>query len=156
MINGIPSDGSLNEEQSHSLKFLLNMIIPPNQEKGMPGAGELDFVSYVHEFAPDQIKAIQSELDLLEQESQHQYKCSFTDLDPSDRELLVDQMRKKDTQFAQHIVVQTMGCYYQDDKVVTALGVETRPPFPKGNEVVSGDLSLLDPVRKKKQMYRDA
>ena len=54
-----------------------------------------------------------------------------------------------------NIVVRTMACYYQDDKVMIALGMEARPPFPKGNEVVSGDLSLLDPVREKKQIYRD-
>jgi hypothetical protein len=36
-----------------------------------------------------------------------------------------------------------------------ALGIEARPPFPKGNEVTSGDLSLLNPVRERKQIYRD-
>jgi hypothetical protein len=48
-----------------------------------------------------------------------------------------------------------MACYYQDDQVVVALGMEARPPFPKGNVVEPGDLSLLDPVRARKQIYRD-
>ena len=131
------------------------MIIPPNKEKGMPGAGELGFVHYVREFASDQIEAIKSELDMLGQESQDQYNSTFAALSQNEREFLVDLQRKKNAQFAQSIVVQTMACYYQDDKVMIALGIEARPPFPKGNEVTSGDLSLLNPVRERKQIYRD-
>ncbi len=148
-------DSVLTGEQSRSLPLLLNMIIPPDKEKGMPGAGELDFVSYICEFEPNQIEAIQRELNILEQESQRQYKNTFADLDPIDRERLVDQLRKLNAQFAQTIVVQTMACYYQNDQVVIALGMEVRPPFPKGNEVIAGDLSLLDPVRERAQLYRD-
>jgi|TARA_B100000902_G_scaffold362634_1_gene381040 hypothetical protein len=155
MTNGIPSDSFLTKEQSCNLKLLLNMIIPPNKEKGMPGAGELGFVHYVREFASDQIEAIKSELDMLGQESQDQYNSTFADLSQNEREFLVDLQRKKNAQFAQSIVVQTMACYYQDDKVMIALGIEARPPFPKGNEVTSGDLSLLNPVRERKQIYRD-
>ncbi len=155
MIKTMASDNFLTEEQSCSLSLLLNMMIPPNTEKGMPGAGELDFVGYVSEFEPSQIEAIQRELDLLEQESQEQYKKAFADLDQNEREVLVERLREKNVSFAQNIVVQAMSCYYQNDQVVIALGMEARPPFPKGNEVISGDLSLLDPVRKRKQIYRD-
>ena len=47
-------------------------------------------------------------------------------------------------------------CYYRDDRVLTAIGVEPRPPFPKGYEVPQGDWSLLDPVRARGPIYRDA
>jgi len=155
MTDRVPSGSFLTEEQSHSLRILLNMIVPPNKGKGLPGAGELDFVGYVREFAPDQIEAVQNELDLLEQTSQSQYQRRFADLKQIEQDSLVGRMRKRDVEFALHIIVQAMGCYYQDDKVVIALGMEARPPFPKGNDVVSGDLSLLDPVREKKQIYKD-
>ena len=154
MTDEVPSGSFLTEEQSRSLPILLNMIVPPNKGKGLPGAGELDFVGYVREFAPDQMEAVQKELDLLDQASQSQYRRHFADLDQGEQDFLVERMRQ-DAEFALHIVVQAMGCYYQCDEVVTALGMEARPPFPQGNDVVSGDLSLLDPVRKKKQMYKD-
>lgn len=47
-------------------------------------------------------------------------------------------------------------CYYRDDRVMLALGMEARPPFPKGNEVEQGDWSLLDPVRKRAPLWRAA
>lgn len=150
------SDSLLTEDQSRSLLRLLNIIIPPDPNKGMPGAGELDFVGYVAEFEPGRIEAIQLELDLLNQDARDQYQRIFADLERHERDFLVDRLRSENAQFAQNVVAQTMACYYQDDKVVVALGMDASPPFPKGNEVESGDLSLLDPVRGRKQIYRDA
>ena len=150
------SDSVLTEDQKHSLPLLLNMIIPPNLDKSMPGAGELDFIGYVTEFAPDQIETIQRELDILNQTAREQYQLTFANLKQNDRDSLVERLRSENAQFAQNIIVQIMACYYQDDKVVVALGMEARPPFPKGNQVESGDLSLLDPVRQRQQIYRDA
>jgi hypothetical protein len=34
--------------------------------------------------------------------------------------------------------------------------MEARPPFPKGHEVEQGDWSLLDPVRMRPKLYREA
>jgi len=148
------TDPYLTEEQSISLTKLLNMIIPPNDVKGLPGAGELDFVGYVREFDPNQLEAVQKELDLLNNYSKSQFKRIFSDLDQKEREYLVDRLRNDNKTFAQSITFQTMACYYQDDNVMRTLGMDSRPPFPKGNEVVSGDLNLLDPVRKKQQIFR--
>lgn len=157
MSNLITSDSVLTEDQRRSLPLLLNMIIPPDSDKGLPGASELNLIGYVSEFAPGQIEAIQLELDMLNQAARDQYQLTFSDLGQNDRDVLVDRLRSENAQFAQTIVVQTMACYYQDDKVVVvALGMEARPPFPKGYEVESGDLSLLDPVRQRQQIYRDA
>ena len=35
-------------------------------------------------------------------------------------------------------------CYYRDDRVMRALGLEPRPPYPKGHVLEQGDWSLLD------------
>ena len=45
-------------------------------------------------------------------------------------------------------------CYYRDDRVMVSLGLEPRPPFPKGHEIEQGDWSLLDPVRARKPFWR--
>ena len=47
-------------------------------------------------------------------------------------------------------------CYYRDDRVMVSLGLEARPPFPKGHELEQGDWSLLDPVRARKPFWRPA
>ena len=155
MPDPMTSTSVLTEDQSRSLSLLLNMIIPPDPDKGMPGAGELDLMAYVIEFVPDQIEMIKQELDMLNQAAREQYQHIFADLEPDHRNSLVEQLRSKNAQFAQGIAVQIMACYYQDDRVVVALGMAARPPFPKGNEVALGDLSLLDPVRERKQIYRN-
>ena len=46
-------------------------------------------------------------------------------------------------------------CYYRDDRVIGALGLEPRPPFPRGYALWEGDWSLLDPVRNRPRMWRD-
>jgi hypothetical protein len=46
-------------------------------------------------------------------------------------------------------------CYYRDDRVVRSLGLEPRPPYPKGHELEQGDWSLLDAVRGRQRMWRD-
>jgi hypothetical protein len=46
-------------------------------------------------------------------------------------------------------------CYYSDDRVLMALGLEPRSPFPKGHAVDQGDWSLLDTVRRRPSMWRD-
>jgi hypothetical protein len=46
-------------------------------------------------------------------------------------------------------------CYYRDDRVLIALGLEPRPPFPKGHVLEQGDWSLLDAVRGRGRMWRD-
>ena len=37
-------------------------------------------------------------------------------------------------------------CYYRDDRVMRALGLEPRPPYPKGHVLEQGDRALLDVV----------
>jgi len=54
--------------------------------------------------------------------------------------------------YLERIVLQ---CYYRDDRVMRSLGLEVRPPFPKGFEVEQGDWSLLDLVRARPKLYRE-
>ena len=46
-------------------------------------------------------------------------------------------------------------CYYRDDRVMRALGLEPRPPYPKGHVLEQGDWALLDVVRGRPRMWRD-
>ena len=47
-------------------------------------------------------------------------------------------------------------CYYRDDRVMVSLGLEARPPFPKGHVLDQGDWSMLDPVRARQPFWRPA
>ena len=155
MADVIASDNFLTELQSRSLRVLLDLIIPADADRGMPSAAELDLVGYVTEFASDQIPGIKTELESLDQAAQREKGALFGELDKDDQQTLCDHLREIDPRFAIAIAVQTLNCYYQDDRVVTALGWKAGAPFPEGNEVPQADLSLLDPVRERGHIYRE-
>ncbi|KAJ53963.1 hypothetical protein ACMU_04860 [Actibacterium mucosum KCTC 23349] len=46
--------------------------------------------------------------------------------------------------------------YYRNDAVMASLGMEARAPFPKGFEVEEHNWSILDPVRAKEPLWRQA
>ncbi|HAK52402.1 MAG TPA: hypothetical protein DCM54_10950 [Gammaproteobacteria bacterium] len=155
MADVIATDSFLTEEQSLSLRALLDLIIPADADRGMPSAAELDLVGYVSEFASNQIAGIKTELESLDQAAQREKGALFGELEKNDQQTLCDHLRETDPRFAIAIAVQTLNCYYQDDRVVIALGWKARPPFPEGNEVPQADLSLLDPVRERGRIYRE-
>lgn len=156
MTNLIASDGHLTGEQSRTLSKVLNLLIPADVERGMPAAGELDFMGYVSEFASGYLAAIGEEIDQIIQAAEKRHGAKFSALASSEQQELFEQLQSSQPRFAINIQVQTLNCYYQDDRVMEALGMEARPPFPEGYDVVSGDLSLLDPVRNRGIIYRDA
>lgn len=55
---------------------------------------------------------------------------------------------------ADMIQTLTVQCYYRDARVMRALNIEVRPPFPEGYEQEQNDLALLDPVRQRGEIYR--
>ena len=64
----------------------------------------------------------------------------------------------KSGELARHVVATltrvVLQCYYREDRVVRSLGLEPRPPYPKGHVLEDGDWSLLDPVRVRPPMWR--
>ena len=64
-------------------------------------------------------------------------------------------MRARDPSALQQLALETVTCYYQQDRVLEGLGMEARPPFPTGYRVEQGDLSLLKPVIARGKICRD-
>ena len=58
--------------------------------------------------------------------------------------------------FVESLVFHTYNGYYQNPAVTVAIGLEARPPHPVGYELEPGDLGLLDAVRRREKLYRDA
>ena len=81
---------------------------------------------------------------------------AFADLDAARREAVVAAFRERGGAALATLSRVILQCYYRDDRVVRSLGLEPRPPFPKGHTLEQGDWSLLDPVRERPKMWRDA
>jgi len=151
----IGSDAALDSNQQRTFGAILDMIIPASGDGRFPSAAETDVLGYVAKTDPKLLETVRIELDRLNTMSENLHGLVFGDAHETVRQELLDEIRGKEPQFLRGLALQTVTCYYQDDRVMEAIGMEARPPFPKGYEVVAGDLSLLDPVRARGQVYRD-
>ena len=80
----------------------------------------------------------------------------LAELDPARREAVAMELRATGGAAVATLARVVLQCYYRDDRVVRSLGLEPRPPFPKGYMLEDGDWSLLDPVRARPPMWRRA
>ena len=138
------------------LDLVLNLIVPPSADGRMPGAAEVGVPAYLVAEAADALPVLRQELEQIERRSRERFARGFAELGEGERKDLIAEMRAQASAFMQRLAMETLACYYQHDRVLEALGREARPPYPKGYQVVQGDLSLLEPVRARGKIYRDA
>jgi hypothetical protein len=141
----------LSADQCRSLRCLAEMMIPASAEYGVPSAGDdAIFADILRSFGRDaeHVLAVLRTLDEMA-------GGVFADLEPARREAVAARLHDSAGQsliYLERIILQ---CYYRDDRVMRSLGLEVRPPYPKGFEVEQGDWSLLDPVRARRKLYRE-
>jgi hypothetical protein len=75
-------------------------------------------------------------------------------LDPANQTAVALALRAKGGPAVATLIRVILQCYYRDDRVVLSLGLEPRPPFPKGHVLEDGDWPLLDPVRSRVPFWR--
>jgi hypothetical protein len=141
----------LTADQSRSLRCLAEIMIPASVEYGVPSAGDdAIFADILRSFGRD-AEHVLTVLRTLDQIA----GGVFADLEPGRREAVAARLRESGGQsliYLERIILQ---CYYRDDRVMRSLGLEVRPPYPKGFEVEQGDWSLLDPVRARPKLFRE-
>jgi len=142
---------ALNERELASLRILAGLMIPASARHDVPGADdEAIFADIVRSLGRDE-PAVRSALAALDT----MWGGDFAGLNPEERIAAADRWRQAggaDVRVVERAILQ---CYYRDDRVMRSLGMETRPPFPKGHEVEDGDWSLLDEVRARPRLWRD-
>ena len=151
----ITSDHPLSEAQRLTLASLLDVIIPGNDDGCMPSAAELDFIAYIRKWAPEFVPTIIEGLNALDELCAGRSTSEFTTLARAERQSLAEELSRTQPELFDGLYGHTLTCYYQDDRVLVGLGLEPGPPFPRGNTIEPGDLSLLDPVRQRSKFYRE-
>lgn len=151
----IATDSPLNPTQRGIFDVLLGMMVPASADGHKPSAAEVDVLGYIAEREADSLPTLREELDALAARAQAQTGRAFLDLTAAEQQRVVADARAAAPDFLRGLALHTVTSYYQDDRVLEALGMEARPPFPQGYEVPPGDLSLLDPVRQRDPFYRD-
>jgi hypothetical protein len=138
--------------QRRSLQCLAEMMIPASVEYGVPSAGDDAILADILQSLGRDAEPVTAVLRTLDAMA----GGPFADLDPQRRNAIAARLRETGGERLTYLTRIILQCYYRDDRVMRSLGMEPRPPFPEGFEVEEGDWSLLDPVRARPKLYRDA
>jgi hypothetical protein len=144
------NDQTLTEAEIADLRCLAGVIIPASTKYGVPGADDDTILAdIVNSIGRDrnEVRAALAKLRTLA-------GGAFAALDAAHRSEVAVKLRADGGSPLGVLTRLVLLCYYRDDRVMVSLGLETRPPFPKGHVLEQGDWSLLDPVRVRKPFWR--
>jgi hypothetical protein len=142
----------LTPEQDHALTLLLDELIPPSEDGRLPGAGALGLAEGLREHALT--PSIAQGLERLDALAGEQGAASFAAA--GNREALLRALDTESPGALGGLLFHTYTTYYQHPQVLEGLGVDPRPPHPKGYEIEAGDLSSLAAIRQRGPLYREA
>jgi hypothetical protein len=145
-------DTPLTPAQRDDLCAIAGVMIPVSAEFDVPGADDPAIQADIVATLGRDTGAVREALDELARLAEQ----PLASLDPARREAVAAELRAKDGAALATLARVVLQCYYRDDRVVRSLGLEPRPPYPKGHELEQGDWSLLDPVRARPPMWRRA
>jgi len=143
---------TLTAAQRDDLRTIAAMIIPESAEYRVPGADDTRIQADILATLGRDTKQVAAALDHLARIA----GMPLAKLDPTRREAVAKEFRANGGAPAATLVRVVLQCYYRDDRVLRSLGLELRPPFPKGHVLPDGDWSLLDPVKKRPSKLRQA
>jgi hypothetical protein len=140
----------LTPAQRDDLRVIAAMIIPASSEYNVPGADDAAIQA-------DMLATLDRDTAMVYEALDHLARLAglpLATLDVARREAVAKQFRASGGAAAGTLVRVVLQCYYRDDRVLRSLGLELRPPFPKGYELEQGDWSLLDPVKARPSTLR--
>ncbi|UCE86868.1 MAG: gluconate 2-dehydrogenase subunit 3 family protein [Deltaproteobacteria bacterium] len=143
--------------EQRALARVLDAIIPPSDDGRLPGAGELGVARYLEgavQKTPELRPVIAAGLAAADALARGRGADGFAALSAADARDVLNELATREPAFLPGLVFHTYAGYYQHDRVFEALGLEARPPHPKGYETEANDLTLLDPVRRRRRLYR--
>jgi hypothetical protein len=141
----IGSDRPISGGALDVLRALLDTLLPASDDGRMPSAAEVDFLGHLERFDAGYVTPLATVLRAFDDE--------FARLDLAARVAEVARFAQRDPAAFGQFIQRVYDCYYQNDRVRIAIGMAAGPPFPEGNTVVAGDLSLLDPVIRNSERY---
>ena len=142
---------TLTRAQCNDLRTVAGMMIPPSEDYSVPGADDAAIQADMMRTLGRDTRQVAAALDHLARLG----GGPLAELDAAKRDAVVREFRASGGAPAATLARVILQCYYRDDRVLLSLGVEPRPPFPKGHVLEHGDWSLLDIVKQRKPFWRD-
>ena len=149
---------SLSPDEERTLTAVLDEIIPPSADGRFPGAGELGLVEHVEQTmqrTPELRPVVAQGLSAIREVAGRRDPEEFPALSRRDKLEVLNEVAAREPGFIPSLVLHVYTGYYQNGRVLEALGLEPRPPHPEGYEVEPDDLTLLEPVRQRPKFYRE-
>jgi hypothetical protein len=144
------ADNTLTPAQRDDLRAISGMIVPASMEFDVPGADDPAIQADMLATLGRDTGPVREALDELARLAGQ----PFAALGPAEREAVALKLRAQGGAAVATLARVVLQCYYRDDRVVRSLGLEPRPPYPKGHVLEDGDWSLLDPVKARPPMWR--
>lgn len=133
---------TLSQTDMQILAEIAALMIPASDAYGVPGADDPVILAEIAQASLGDIGAVSEAL------------ATFAGIDALDAASRAETFRREHSAAANRLQTLIVQCYYRDARVMAALGMEARPPFPEGFDVDQGDWSLLEPVRAMAPIYR--
>lgn len=149
--------GLFTDEQRAALGAVLDEIIPPSADGKLPGAGQIGLVVHVERGLAQMaalVPMVQHALAQLDEIARRSGAASFAGVARGERGAMLAELVAAQPGFLGPIVFHTYVNYYQQPPVLTAIGLEARPPHPRGHELEPGDFGPLDAVRRRGPIWR--
>jgi len=153
------SEAAGSDEARAALAALLDELVPPRPEADLPGAGGLGLAGEIERALrekPELRAVVAPGLETLDALVRARGADTLAVLAPEERRAVLADLAARAPALLPTLAFVTYIAYYQDPRVLVALGREPRPPFPKGYELPPFDESLLAKVRQRAPFYREA
>jgi hypothetical protein len=145
-------EAELTPAEERDFRRLAGFMVPASVEYDVPGADdEAIFADIVRSLGRDRGN-IRTALAMLCESA----GGNFSAIDEANAEAAAIKLLGREGPAITALGRAVLQCYYRDDRVFRALGLEPRPPYPQGRMLEQGDWSLLDAVRGRPRMWRDS
>ena len=131
------------------LDAVLDTLIPPSADGRMPGAGSLGLAEAIRADTAAASEVVDVGLAAVG-------VAGFLELAFEDRVAALQELESSQPGFVPTLYFPACMHYYRHPKVLVGLGLEPRPPHPKGYELEPGNLDALERVRARGRLYREA
>jgi hypothetical protein len=148
---GNDAEPGLSAAERRDLSDIAGTMIPESPEHGVPGADDPAILDDIANSVGRDLALVRAALAAISAKS----GGAFVGLDRERREALINDYYTSGGAAAASLGRLILGAYYRDDRVLLALKLEARPPFPTGYPLEQGDWSLLDAVRHRPPFWRD-
>ncbi len=153
-----PEEGLyLSDQRRALLSSVLDCLVPATDS--LPGAGALGVAGHVERSASRFVstrRLLSEGLRAIDITGVKGHSHQFADLSDCDKVDVLKQVEVERPSFFEFLVQHAYVGYYSNPTVLREKGLPLRPPQPEGYELAEFDASLLDNVRSREKVYREA